>query len=159
MLKNMAAKCIRSILLSAAAVIVLSGINALAQQAPAETRPMDADTSKDDILLLVNVTAKELKFDVVPNTTVEFPGTPKRTTIWVTDRQNLPDKIEPGVTYRNIGIQLRISSRFEDIDRIVREALGEEPKPAEPVQPPASAAKPPAEPVHVATVRHLRRKK
>ena len=85
-----------------------------------------ADTSKDDILILVNLTAKELKFDQVPNPRVEFPGTGDRATVWVTDRFNLPDKVEPGVTYRNIGITLRISSRFADIDRIVREALGED---------------------------------
>ena len=35
--------------------------------------------------------------------------------------------VEPGVTYRNIGIQLKITSRFADIERIVAEALGEVP--------------------------------
>lgn len=86
------------------------------------------EVNKDEILLLINLTATELKFDVVPTVTVTFPGTHERTKIWVTDRQNLPDKVEPGVTYRNIGIQLRIASRFADIDRIVAEALGEIPK-------------------------------
>lgn len=96
------------------------------------TEQFGSDTSKDDILILVNVTAKELKFDIVPNTTVEFPGTRHRTTIWLTQRQNLPEKMEPGVTYRNVGIQLRISSRFADIERIVQEALGEIPITEEP---------------------------
>jgi hypothetical protein len=35
--------------------------------------------------------------------------------------------VEPGVTYRNIGIRLKIVSRFADIERIVAEALGEVP--------------------------------
>lgn len=83
------------------------------------------DTSKDDILILVNLTASELKFDAVPDPKVGFPGTNERATVWVTDRFNLPERIEPGVTYRNIGMTLRISSRFADIEQIVREALGE----------------------------------
>ena len=85
------------------------------------------DLEKDDILILVNLTAKELKFDAVPDPKVEFPGNKPRLTVWATDRFNIPDKVEPGVTYRNIGITLRISSRFADIERIVREALGEVP--------------------------------
>ena len=65
--------------------------------------------------------------DIVPSPNVEFPGTHRRTTLWLTERKNLPEKLEPGVTYRDIGITLRISSRFENIDEIVREALGEAP--------------------------------
>jgi hypothetical protein len=73
------------------------------------------------------VTARELKFEAVPDPKVEFTGQPKRDTVWDAERQNLPRPVEPGVTYRNIGIQLIISSRFADIDRIVAEALGEVP--------------------------------
>jgi hypothetical protein len=86
------------------------------------------DVREGDVVIIANVTAKELKFEVVPNTSVEFPGKPEeRKTVWEAERDNLPDKIEPGVTYRNIGIRLRIVSRFADIERIVAEALGEFP--------------------------------
>lgn len=108
-------------------LLFLTAISASAQQPGPTPDQFDSDTSQDDVLILVNVTAKELRFDAVPNTTVEFPGKPRRTTIWLTQRQNLPEKVEPGVTYRDIGIQLRISSRFADIERIVQEALGEVP--------------------------------
>lgn len=118
---------------------------AAGQQQPS---PVDADDGRDDLIFTVRLTAKELKMEIVPSPTVVFPGTHRRTTLWLTERQNLPDKIEPGVTYRDIGITLRISSRFENIDQIVREALGEqeppkpdEPKPAEPA-PPAPKQKP-----------------
>src|SRR6476620_5010717 len=93
-------------------IVAIFASSASAQQPTPTPGP-----ANDDILILVNLTAKELKFDSVPTPTVEFPGTPARTTVWMTDRQNLPDQVEPGVTYRNIGIQLRISSRFEDIER------------------------------------------
>ncbi|HYY41095.1 MAG TPA: hypothetical protein VE775_00095, partial [Pyrinomonadaceae bacterium] len=74
------------------------------------------------------ITARELKFDEVPNATVEFTGQPRRTTVWDAARHNLPRPVQPGVTYRDIGIQLVITSVFADIDRIVAEALGEVPR-------------------------------
>jgi hypothetical protein len=80
-----------------------------------------------DIAITATVTAKELRFEAVPNPTVDFPGRPKRDTVWDAERDNLPRPVEPGVTYRNIGIRLKIVSRFADIDRIVAEALGEVP--------------------------------
>jgi hypothetical protein len=87
----------------------------------------DPDVKAADIAIIANITAEELRFDVVPNSTVEFPGKPQSKTIWQAERFNLPDKIEPGVTYRNIGIRLKITSTLADIDRIVAEALGEIP--------------------------------
>ena len=84
------------------------------------------------------MTAKELRFDVVPNPTVEFPGKPERDTVWDAERDNLPRPVEPGVTYRNIGIRLKIVSRFADIERIVAEALGEVPV-TDQIRPPANA--------------------
>jgi hypothetical protein len=88
-----------------------------------------------DLAITATVTAKELRFDVVPNPTVEFPGRPKRDTLWEAERDNLPRPVEPGVTYRDIGIRLKIVSRFADIERIVAEALNEVPVTDE-VQPP-----------------------
>jgi hypothetical protein len=92
------------------------------------------------------VTARELRFDVVPNPTVEFTGKPERVTAWEAERQNLPRPVEPGVTYRNIGIQLKITSIFADIDRIVSKALGEAPArdDATPTPQPPAAAPPPS---------------
>ncbi len=81
----------------------------------------------EDISITASMTARELRFDVVPDPRVEFPGKPERNTVWEAERQNLPRPVEPGVTYRNIGIQLKITSVFADIDRIVAEALGEVP--------------------------------
>jgi hypothetical protein len=80
-----------------------------------------------DLVIIANVQAKELRFDVVPNPTVEFPGKPRRETEWSAERTNLPQQVQPGVTYRDIGIRLKIVSRFADIERIVAEALGEIP--------------------------------
>jgi hypothetical protein len=95
------------------------------EQTPAASPSVPEDDA--DLAIIANVTAKELKFDAVPNPSVEFPGQPRRETEWSAERTNLPPQVQPGVTYRDIGIRLRIVSRFADIDRIVAEALGERP--------------------------------
>lgn len=80
-----------------------------------------------DLVIIANVTAKELKFEVVPNPDVKFTGKPESKTLWKAERQNLPEQVQPGVTYRNIGIRLKIVSRLGNIEQIVAEALGETP--------------------------------
>ncbi|MDT5271412.1 MAG: hypothetical protein QOH49_3615 [Acidobacteriota bacterium] len=116
------------------------------QAAPRET---EADASAD-LSITAHVTADSLRFEKVPNPRVEFTGRQKRETAWESERENLPQEVRPGETYRNIGITLHIRSVFADIDRIVAEALGEvptsddaRPAPAQP-QPPGTST-PPAE--------------
>jgi hypothetical protein len=100
-------------------------------QTPANAAPSEKASSvspdEADIAITANVTARELRFEKVPNPTVVFTGQPQRETVWEADRQNLPRPVRPGETYRDIGIRLRIISVFADIDRIVAEALGELP--------------------------------
>ena len=118
------------------------------QTSPDAREQFNSDTSGDDILILANITAKELRFDAVPNTKVDFPGTQKRTNIWITQRQNLPDQVQPGVTYHDVGLQLRISTRFAEIEQIVKQAISDQAaadaKPAEPPAPPPPVKQPPA---------------
>lgn len=94
---------------------------------PSATTTATASTENNDLSITANVTARELRFEVVPNPTVEFPGRPRRDTAWEAERTNLPNQVQPGVTYRDIGIRLKITSVFADIERIVAEALGEIP--------------------------------
>ena len=107
----------------------------------------DPDVEAADIAIIANITAEELRFEAVPNTTVEFLDKAKNQTIWQAERFNLPDKLEPGVTYRNIGIRLKITSRLADIERIVAEALGEIPISENSEQP--AATTPATAPVNV----------
>jgi hypothetical protein len=97
----------------------------LCAAAPGQAAAPVEDDGPDDILLLVKVTAREVTLNAERGIDVKFPGTFRRSTVWVTERHNLPERLEPGVTYRDVGIRLRISSRFENIEQIVREALGE----------------------------------
>jgi hypothetical protein len=118
---------------------------------PATARESDADASAD-ISITAHVTANSLRFEKVPNPRVEFTGRQKRETAWVSERENLPQEVRPGETYRNVGITLHIRSVFADIDRIVAEALGEVPPsddaprtPAQPQSRPPGPSTPPAE--------------
>jgi hypothetical protein len=115
------------------------------QERPPASRPARARTNEPDadadLSITPRVTADSLRFEKVPNTRVEFPGRPERATVWEAERENLPPQVQPGVTYRDVGITLRITSVFADIDRIVAEALGEVPVRDEPrTTPPAAPA-------------------
>ncbi|HEX8559443.1 MAG TPA: hypothetical protein VF668_15180 [Pyrinomonadaceae bacterium] len=110
-----------------------------ARPAPAVERDAEADVS-----ITARVTADSLRFEKVPNPRVEFTGRPERRTAWESERENLPEQAQPGVTYRNVGITLRIVSVFADIDRIVAEALGE--VPADDESRPSPAQPSPAQP-------------
>jgi len=59
-----------------------------------------------DIELTADVRARELRFEEVPETDVHPPAQ--------TDRENLPRKVQPGVTYRNPRVRLRIASALVD---------------------------------------------
>lgn len=130
-----------------AATLLLCGL--ASAQTPA---PSPAPAEQQDLSITANVTARELLFRKVPNTRVEFTGAPERKTVWEADRENLPEEVRPGVTYRDIGVRLRITSVFADIERIVAEALGEvpaaedatTPRQPDPTPPQPSPARPPA---------------
>ena len=111
-------------------------VQAPARNTPAKTRqpeltlpPVAEDpaVAAADIAITARVRARELRFEVVPTPTVEFPCKPNCATSWEAERENLPTPVQPGVTYRDVGIRLKITSVFSDIDRIVAEALGEVP--------------------------------
>lgn len=133
----------------AAAFLLSVAAHAAAQSPQPEAKPaapavatqsLTAEESAD-LSITANVTARELKFEVVPNPDVKFTGQPERKTVWEASRQSLPEQVQPGVTYRNIGIRLKIVSVFADIDRIVAEALGEAPI-TDNIPPPATGRAP-----------------
>lgn len=81
-----------------------------------------------DLAITSTVTARELRFNVLPDSEeIQFSGSPERQTGWVVERRNIPQHAEEGVTYRDIGVRLQITSVFSDIDAIVSDALGEAP--------------------------------
>jgi hypothetical protein len=65
-----------------------------------------------EIELLAKVQADELRFDQAPETEVRFFGDPGHESASGSDRTNLPEKVEPGVTYRDVRVDYRLASRL-----------------------------------------------
>jgi hypothetical protein len=65
-----------------------------------------------DIELAAVVKSRRLRFRKVPKTEVRFLGHPERESVSGTERENLPDNLEPDVTYRDPKVRLRIATRL-----------------------------------------------
>ena len=68
--------------------------------------PRRAD--QPDIELSARVTARKLRFDSVPETDVRYAGESSS----VSERENLPDQVEPGVTYRDVQVRWHSEARI-----------------------------------------------
>lgn len=63
-----------------------------------------------DIEISASAKTRRLRFERVPETEVKFRGNPERESVSGTERENLPESVERGVTYRDAGVRLRIAS-------------------------------------------------
>jgi hypothetical protein len=84
------------------------------------TRGRPDKPENPDIEFTADVKAKELRFEEVPETEVRFTGHPERESASGTDRENLPDEVEPHVTYRDPKVRLRIASALARDDPELR---------------------------------------
>ena len=74
-----------------------------------------------DIEIGASVRAKKLRFRSKPKTEVEFRGEPRIEGGSGSKRENLPDEVEPGVTYRDVHVRWGAAARlrpedFEDLE-------------------------------------------
>ena len=74
---------------------------------PRRSEPADLDFT-------ATVEAKELRFDEVPETSVVFTGDPGHQSASGSDRTNLPDRVEEGVTYHDVRVDYRLASKLID---------------------------------------------
>jgi hypothetical protein len=58
------------------------------------------------------VRAKRLRFKRKPQTKVEFHGEPEPESDSHAERENLPDEVEPGVTYRDVRVRWRAGAKL-----------------------------------------------
>lgn len=84
------------------------------------TRGRPDKPENPDIEFTADVKAKELRFEEIPETEVRFTGNPERESASGTDRENLPDEVEPDVTYRDPEVRLRIASALARDDPELR---------------------------------------
>ena len=65
-----------------------------------------------DIEIGASARAKKVRFARRPETRVEFDEHPATESESRTERENLPEEVEPGVTYRDVRVSWRASSRI-----------------------------------------------
>jgi hypothetical protein len=77
-----------------------------------------------DVEIGASVKAKRLRFRRKPETDVDLHGEvverDHREEVETTsgsERENLPDEVEPGVTYRDVRVSWRAAARLKDRDR------------------------------------------
>lgn len=96
-----------------AAAAALASAPAAAQDGCAPLPGLAGADSASRPLVLIRASAsiRELRFESQPRTEVRTPGCAGLDSVVVTERVNLPDPVQPGVTYRDVrvGIEIRAS--------------------------------------------------
>jgi hypothetical protein len=70
---------------------------------------------------------KSIRFERVPETEVRFPGSDEERSGSHTERENLPDEVEPGVTYQDAKVRWRGGASFRaEVPQELAERLDEE---------------------------------
>lgn len=71
-----------------------------------------SDDERADVEVFTGVRARSLRFEVVPEVKVWFEGEPAQRSSSRTERENLPDEVEAGETYRDVGVRWRARGRI-----------------------------------------------
>jgi hypothetical protein len=67
---------------------------------------------RPDVDIHTTVRAKKLRFETVPKGRVWFEGEPGEESISEVERENLPDEVVPGATYRDVVVRWSARSRI-----------------------------------------------
>jgi hypothetical protein len=71
-----------------------------------------SDDEVADVEVFTGIRAKELRFGAVPETKVWFEGEPAERSSTKAERENLPEEVEPEVTYRDVKVRWQARSRI-----------------------------------------------
>jgi hypothetical protein len=69
-----------------------------------------------DLEIAASAKADEVRFECKPEVHVRAYSNVPATAESVSERDNLPDVVQPGVTYRDISVRWRASVRLDDPD-------------------------------------------
>jgi hypothetical protein len=69
-----------------------------------------------DVEIAAVVRADEMRFECKPKVDVRAYADSPATAESVSERENLPDELETGVTYRDFAVRWRLAARLEDPD-------------------------------------------
>jgi hypothetical protein len=71
------------------------------------------DDELADVEVLTGLRATSLRFEVVPEVEVWFEAEPGERSSSKTERDNLPEEVDSGVTYEDIGVRWQARSRID----------------------------------------------
>jgi hypothetical protein len=69
-----------------------------------------------DVEIAASASADEVRFECKPEVRVSAYSNAPATAESVSERENLPDEVQPGITYRNVSVRWRLAARLEDTD-------------------------------------------
>jgi hypothetical protein len=75
---------------------------------------MTARDNRPDVEIGASFSAKKLRFKEKPKTDVEVHGEPDVDSVIESERENLPEEVEPGVTYRDVHVRWGAAGRLRD---------------------------------------------
>jgi hypothetical protein len=67
-----------------------------------------------DVEMAAAVRIDELRFECKPQVRVSAYSNAPASAESVSERENLPDELEPGVTYRDFAVRWRLAARLDD---------------------------------------------
>jgi hypothetical protein len=67
-----------------------------------------------DVEIAARVRAAEVRFACRPEVRIGVHADSPATAELVSERDNLPDEVEPGVTYRDVAVRWRLAARLEE---------------------------------------------
>ena len=76
--------------------------------AAADSARPDSAGAHADVVILASATIQELRFDRQPNARLRVLGCGEGEGLRVLERRNLPEHVQPGVTYRDVYVSVRI---------------------------------------------------
>jgi hypothetical protein len=65
-------------------------------------------TARADVMIVASVSMQELRFDREPHGRLRVLGCGEREGLHVLERRNLPERVQPGVTYRDVYVSVQI---------------------------------------------------
>jgi hypothetical protein len=69
-----------------------------------------------DVEIAARARADEVRFACKPEVRVRAYADAPATAESISERENLPDQVQPGVTYRNVSVRWRLAARLDDPD-------------------------------------------
>ena len=73
-------------------------------------------SQQPDVEITATVRAQELRFECAPRVSVRVHANSPASAGSVSERENLPDEVEPGIVYRDVEVAWRVWARLADPD-------------------------------------------